>query len=500
VAQALHRLDPTHEEAARRAREARALAADTAGAIKVYNRLYEVLGKDYDMEPSSRTLDLIAEIKSGGFEARLAEAAAPPPVAPRSAAPAEAARGAPPVLLIDPFRLGGDAAQGDARMVVDGFRLALIASLVRFREWRVADGERAGEGGAPPPDGPRFRVRADAHARGGELLLVLTILDDASGFFLWSDSVSLAFDTWLEAQNRLIRQVTIALNISVSADRLRRIAQGPDLAPSLYDLWLRGQRMILDFNPDAWEEAGSLFRRVIAGAPSFAPAYSSLAQLGNTAHVARPGWMRSAAYHRETLETAQQAVALDPLDSRAQLALGWSLAYCGRWEQAELNFESALQLNSHDPWTMTSVAQAWAFAGRFDEALRLARAAQESTPLPNQTRWGYHAGIRLLCGDYAGALEAARTAGDSHANNGMWRAAALAHLGDARAAAEEARACLATVASRWRGPRDPNDRDIARWLLHMFPIRREPDWQRLRDGLAVSGMPVNGASFGDVLD
>ncbi|MEM6439555.1 MAG: trifolitoxin synthesis, TfuA, partial [Pseudomonadota bacterium] len=209
---------------------------------------------------------------------------------------------------------------------------------------------------------------------------------------------------------------------------------------------------------------------------------------------------RSSRYHVETLETAQQAVKLDPLDSRAQLALGWSLAFSGRWEQAELNFELALQLNSHDPWTMTSVGQAWAFAGRFQEALQLGAAALDATPLPNQTRWGFHAGIRLLCEDYEGALEAARTAGDSHANNGMWRAASLAHLGRMEEAREEAARCLATVARRWQGPRAPDPREATRWMLHLFPIRREADWTRLRDGLAEAGMPVSAAAFGDLLE
>ncbi|MEM9701143.1 MAG: BTAD domain-containing putative transcriptional regulator, partial [Planctomycetota bacterium] len=75
VARAILRLDPTHEEAARRLMEARALAGDMGAAIKVYNALWKVLEDDYDMEPSNQTAELIAEIKSGGFEERRA---APP--------------------------------------------------------------------------------------------------------------------------------------------------------------------------------------------------------------------------------------------------------------------------------------------------------------------------------------------------------------------------------------------------------------------------------------
>ena len=507
VARAVLKLDPTQEEAARHLMTSRALAGDTAGAIRVYDRLWQVLGDDYDMEPSERTAGLVAEIKSGAFESRAALTRPMPPApAARGLAEAPAARlsrlpgpsKTPPVLLIEGFTLVPGADSGGKAMLA-GFRHALIASLVRFREWRVADAGRGATAEAPGGAADRFRVRAEAQAgRAGALNVVLTIMEEATGLFVWSDVFELTPETWAETQNRLIKQVTIALNISLSADRLRRTAQAPVLSASLYDRWLEGQRLILDFSPEAWVEAERLFREVTEAAPDFAPAWSSRAQIGNTRHIAQPGVMRSLRAHRETAELAQRGVALDPLDSRAQLALGWSLAFSGRWEQAELNFELAFQLNGHDAWTLTSVAQAWAFAGRYAEARRLATSALEATPLPNLTRWGYHAGIRTLCGDDAGALEAARIAGDSHANNGMWRAAALARLDRVEEAKAEAEACLEVLESRWRGAGPFTPQAATRWLLHLFPIRREPDWERLRQGLAMAGLPVEDAFFGDL--
>ncbi|MEM1316527.1 MAG: BTAD domain-containing putative transcriptional regulator, partial [Pseudomonadota bacterium] len=107
VAKAVLRLDPTHEEAARRLMEARALAGDMGGAVKVYNALWKVLEDDYDMEPSAQTAELIADIKSGGFEERQPPRPAPgarrprpercprPPAAPaRGGRPPPAARAA----------------------------------------------------------------------------------------------------------------------------------------------------------------------------------------------------------------------------------------------------------------------------------------------------------------------------------------------------------------------------------------------------------------------
>ena len=65
VAAAITNLDPTHEEACRRLMRARAVRGDVAGALRIYNDLWDLLGRDYDMEPSADTQELVAAIKTG---------------------------------------------------------------------------------------------------------------------------------------------------------------------------------------------------------------------------------------------------------------------------------------------------------------------------------------------------------------------------------------------------------------------------------------------------
>ena len=68
LAQAILNLDPTHEDAARRLMRARAMIGDTAGALRVYNTLWNLLDEDYGMEPADATQKLVAAIKTGVFE------------------------------------------------------------------------------------------------------------------------------------------------------------------------------------------------------------------------------------------------------------------------------------------------------------------------------------------------------------------------------------------------------------------------------------------------
>ena len=78
------RLDATHEVAARYLIRARATAGDVAGALGVYKALWEVLEREYDVEPSRETQELIAALR---MDQHFAPAASP---APAQAAPSPA--------------------------------------------------------------------------------------------------------------------------------------------------------------------------------------------------------------------------------------------------------------------------------------------------------------------------------------------------------------------------------------------------------------------------
>jgi hypothetical protein len=111
-----------------------------------------------------------------------------------------------------------------------------------------------------------------------------------------------------------------------------------------------------------------------------------------------------------------------------------------------------------------------------------------------RTHWAYQFDIRFLTGDYVGALATAERAQDVlHGTRSAWRVAALAHLGDIDAASEEAGRFIAGIRASWFGAGPATDEAILRWLLHLYPISRREDWERLRDGLRLAGLPTDGA-------
>src|ERR1700712_4936370 len=68
IATAIVNLDPTHEEASCHLMQVHAEQGDVAGALRIYEALWNLLDEDYGMEPSAATQDLVAKIKLGVFE------------------------------------------------------------------------------------------------------------------------------------------------------------------------------------------------------------------------------------------------------------------------------------------------------------------------------------------------------------------------------------------------------------------------------------------------
>src|SRR3954447_9357903 len=78
LATALLTLDPTHEGACRILMEDHAAHGDTAGALRVYKALWDLLDEEYDSEPSDQTKARVVRSRRG------ISRAGPPPKAPKA--------------------------------------------------------------------------------------------------------------------------------------------------------------------------------------------------------------------------------------------------------------------------------------------------------------------------------------------------------------------------------------------------------------------------------
>ena len=502
IASAIVNLDPTHEEACCHLMQVHAEQGDVAGALRIYKALWDLLDRDYGMEPSPVTEALVAEIKLGAFERPANRSGAQLQSVGRARHPlhgqsdrpvaAQAVYVAPAktCLVLRPFAMHG--IDNDHAHLVQGFQQHLAASLVRFREWSVVD--RAPPIVAPPaPDlAPQYCIETTAYQAGAEINMVMVLKDDTTGIYVWSESFRLGLSNWFETQQRIIRRIATSLNVQLSTERLMRLAGEPDFSLDIHDRWLRGQSLMAKFDQESWQRAVTIFRDAIHENPAFSPCYSSLVQMNNIEHFVYPGFFRDLQKARATLELAKTAVELDPVDSRAHLCCGWSYVLALREAEAAPHMDLACELNDNDPWTLVSSALYSALCGSIELARVRAERSLTLSPAPSYLEWAYHGTIRFFCGDYAGAVEACDRAQGINKILPAWRAAALFQLGQFTMAQDEIQRFVNGLRSFWVGSSAPTDQAVAQWVLQAHPISVKERWEALRQSLRGGGLPVDG--------
>jgi DNA-binding SARP family transcriptional activator len=496
LAEAILNLDPTHEDACRRLMRARATVGNTAQALRAYKALWDVLDEDYGMEPSAATQKLVAEIKMGAYEPGEDPAASPAAFAETpQTAPSKAVSPAwerETRLLLSLQAVDIRQVDSDKAHLVLGFRRLVIASLVKFREWHVTDAPLQAPPDPQQEKGARYEIQMFAYQTQQAVQLTLMLKELETGFYIWSDGFELSLDNWFDSQRRVIRRIAMALNVHLSAERLRRFSEVPDISVGVYDRWLRCQTLVRTFDPLQWDHLTKQFTEIIAAAPQFVPAYCGLADMHRIEHIAHPGVFRAREREQKALELVRKAVEIDPADMHAHRCLAWAHAMMKQYGQAELHMQVACELNPYDSWTAISAALLLAFCGQFERASEFGQVALDMTLSPSRTHWAYQADIQFLSGNYAATIQAADRAQDVLWGVAAWRTAALAHLGRTAEAATEGARFLSRVRANWFGAEPATDEAIVRWLLHLYPIRRRADWERLRDGLQAAGLPTAG--------
>ena len=168
----------------------------------------------------------------------------------------------------------------------------------------------------------------------------------------------------------------------------------------------------------------------------------------------------------------------------------------GQYGSALTHIRTACDLNPCDSWTCTFRGFAHGFLRekRTPPARSPARRS-DLTLAPTRTQWSYQIDIEFLGGNYEAAVVAADQAQHIQTCGPAWRAAALAHLGRIAKATKDAQLFLDGIKRNWFGTAAATDATITCWMLHQYPIARASDWERLRDGLRLAGLPTGSLAY-----
>jgi len=331
----------------------------------------------------------------------------------RAAAPVALASAVPPrSLVVLPLQnLSGDPAQD---YFADGMTDELTTDLAQFGSLRVISRTSAmhykGANKTAPEIGRELGVNAliegTVERAEDRVRIRVQLIDSASDRHLWARSYDRELRDVLRLQSTVAHDIAEEIQGKVMSPQLESASTREHVVrPEAYEDYLKGRYFWNKRTPEALARSIDYFGQAISKDPDFAAAYAGLA---DTYSVLGSDVLPAAVARSKARDAANKAVALDPTiaEGHTELALV-EFYYDWNWKQSEREFQRAIELNpnyatAHQWYSYYLVAM-----GRFPEAFREARQAEQIDPLSlsiNTTLVGRYRDLH----QYSQALEQAR--------------------------------------------------------------------------------------------
>jgi TolB-like protein/DNA-binding winged helix-turn-helix (wHTH) protein/tetratricopeptide (TPR) repeat protein len=234
-------------------------------------------------------------------------------------------------------------------------------------------------------------LKVDAFVEGsvvrtGEKIRVSAQLIDArTDRHIWAEDYQGDLRDVLVLQNDIATAIAHSVKVKVARADSPTVSVPRQVEPRAYDAYIRGRGYWLRSNtanevPGDVEKSGELFQQAIQYDPSFARAYSGLADYYGVKAAygvipAEDGWRRSE-------EASRKALALDDRLPEAHCSLASKMMfYDWNWTGAEREIQRGLELDTHYAVLHNLYSHLLSYTGRFDQSIVEARRAEELDPL-----------------------------------------------------------------------------------------------------------------------
>jgi TolB-like protein/Tfp pilus assembly protein PilF len=216
------------------------------------------------------------------------------------------------------------------------------------------------------------------------LRVVVQLVNASSGYQIWSETYERELADVFAVQDEIARAVVTRLRGAARAGPGGPDAAGPEVAdtddPEAYNLYLRGRFEWHRRTAAGLRAAVRYFRLATERAPEYARAYNGLADA--YAVLGFYEYMPPGEAFPRAARAAREALRIRPDLAGAHATLGYvALYYEWDWARAEAEFRRAIELDPSYSTGRQWYANYLTAAGRFDEAVRQMRAAQELDPL-----------------------------------------------------------------------------------------------------------------------
>jgi TolB-like protein/DNA-binding winged helix-turn-helix (wHTH) protein/Tfp pilus assembly protein PilF len=217
---------------------------------------------------------------------------------------------------------------------------------------------------------------------GDQVRITAQLIEAAADKHLWSHSYEGGFRDTLALQNRVASAIADQIRINLNPRELAALKKANVVNPEAYESYLKGRYFWNKRTADGLRAALAYFNQAINEDPTYAQAYSGLADT----YALLGDWQYAVMPAKEGLPKAKAAAAkaleLDSSMSEAHTSLGYSLrAFDWDFDAAGKEFLRAIELNPSYATAHHWNAMNLGLLGRPEEGLMEMRKAQNLDPL-----------------------------------------------------------------------------------------------------------------------
>ncbi|MFL6212054.1 MAG: tetratricopeptide repeat protein [Pyrinomonadaceae bacterium] len=218
---------------------------------------------------------------------------------------------------------------------------------------------------------------------GDKIRVNMRLVRVADGALLWTGAFDEKFTDIFVVQDAISNRVAAALALRLGSDEKMRLTKRYTENVEAYGLYLKGRFHTARLTPPEMRAGISYFQQAIEIDPSYALAYTGLAEAYRA--LATAGEMPATEFFPKAKAAAQKAIEIDDHLADAHAILGFIIFwYDWDWNAAENQCRRALELNPNSADAHMFYAHLLSNTGHHAEALAEIKRARELDPLSSR--------------------------------------------------------------------------------------------------------------------